>query len=105
MNRQVAIQCNKNGNFRFVGIETSIDDEGNEVACIKACFNQGEVEWYSELSYPIEDLKDYVVTPAPWTSETTVHYNILGQSQIIDGMEIAYFTKVKFTDPNANISC
>jgi hypothetical protein len=74
----IAIQTTLDGKFRLVSFENFTDDEGNPAVEIISVHNQGEVEWYDYISYAIDDLKDFVATPAPWSQSCTVCYNLLG---------------------------
>lgn len=74
----IAIQTTLDGKFRLVAFEPYTDEEGNPAVEILSCHNQAEVEWYTNISYAIDDLKDFVLTPAPWSVSCQVFYNLLG---------------------------
>lgn len=82
----MAIQTTLDGKFRLVSFENFTDEEGMPAVEITGCYNQAEIEWYDSIEPAIDDLKDFVVTPAPWSQCCTVCYNLLGP-----GKKVAYW--------------
>jgi len=92
MRTNLAIQKSPRG-YRLVSFLPFKDEEGNQALEIIACYNQSETEWYEDKENAIQDAKDFVFNPAPWSVSTTFFYLEIGPSIKDLAKETAYFLK------------
>ena len=92
---EMAIQKGPRG-YRLAAVIPFTDEEGNLAFEIHSVHNQAECEWYTEIDSALADLFDFILTPAPWTMTTKIHYQVLGPplpSHDPRRLNIAYYLK------------